>query len=79
MTSDKYTLGAAALIFLAVTTHAAQSITEITLPGTRVFPESITSTSDGTLIVGSLGTAMSAASRVEVAWPRNGLSPARAG
>jgi sugar lactone lactonase YvrE len=55
MTSDKYTLGAAALIFLAVTTHAAQSITEITLPGTRVFPESITSTSDGTLIVGSLG------------------------
>lgn len=34
---------------------AASNITEITLPGTRVFPESITSTSDGTLIVGSLG------------------------
>ena len=34
---------------------AADSRTEITLPGTRVFPESITSTSDGTLIVGSLG------------------------
>ena len=32
-----------------------RSITEITLPGTRIFPESITSTSDGTLIVGSLG------------------------
>jgi streptogramin lyase len=28
---------------------------EITLPGARVFPESITSTSDGTLIIGSLG------------------------
>jgi sugar lactone lactonase YvrE len=40
---------------LAVGTCAAQHITEITLPGTRVFPESITSTSDGTLIVGSLG------------------------
>jgi sugar lactone lactonase YvrE len=35
--------------------YAADSRTEITLPGTRVFPESITSTSDGTLIVGSLG------------------------
>jgi sugar lactone lactonase YvrE len=34
---------------------AAQGVTEITLPGTRVFPESITSTSDGTLIAGSLG------------------------
>jgi sugar lactone lactonase YvrE len=34
---------------------AAPAITEITLPGTLVFPESITSTPDGTLIVGSLG------------------------
>lgn len=34
---------------------AAQGITEITLPGTHVFPESITSTADGTLIIGSLG------------------------
>ena len=34
---------------------AAQSRTEITLPGTLVFPESITSTKDGTLIVGSMG------------------------
>jgi len=32
-----------------------QSVTEITLPATRLFPESITSTADGTLIVGSLG------------------------
>jgi sugar lactone lactonase YvrE len=54
-TFHKYTLGAAALIFLAANAYAAQSITEITLPGTRVFPESITSTPDGTLIVGSLG------------------------
>ena len=34
---------------------AAQSVTEITLPATRIFPESITSAADGTLIVGSLG------------------------
>lgn len=33
----------------------AANISEITLPGTRVFPESITSTADGSLIVGSLG------------------------
>src|SRR6185295_11348411 len=32
-----------------------QGVTEITLPATRMFPESITSTADGTLIVGSLG------------------------
>jgi sugar lactone lactonase YvrE len=36
-------------------TAAAQVVTEITLPGTRVFPESITSTTDGTLYAGSLG------------------------
>jgi len=54
-TFHKYARGAAALIFLAASAYAAPSITEITLPGTRVFPESITSTSDGTLIVGSLG------------------------
>jgi sugar lactone lactonase YvrE len=40
---------------MAASAFAASTITEITLPGTRVFPESITSTSDGTLIVGSLG------------------------
>jgi sugar lactone lactonase YvrE len=34
---------------------SAASVTEITLPGTLVYPESITSTADGTLIVGSLG------------------------
>jgi sugar lactone lactonase YvrE len=39
---------------LFASSGSAQPI-EITLPGTRVFPESITSTSDGTLIVGSLG------------------------
>ena len=48
-------LQAAALMALAAVTCAAQSRTEITLPGTRIFPESITSTADGTLIVGSLG------------------------
>ncbi len=35
----------------------AQSITEITLPGSRLYTESITSTKDGTLIIGSLGHA----------------------
>jgi sugar lactone lactonase YvrE len=43
------------ILGLAASSSFAQAITEITLPGTRVFPESITSTSDGTLIVGSLG------------------------
>jgi sugar lactone lactonase YvrE len=33
----------------------AQTITEITLPGSHLFTESITSTKDGTLILGSLG------------------------
>src|SRR5580698_8277915 len=47
----KYTLS----LILIAASFAAQPITQITLPGTRVFPESITSTSDGTLIVGSLG------------------------
>jgi sugar lactone lactonase YvrE len=50
--SMRYSLS---LIFMAAASYAAQSITEITLPGTLVFPESITSTADGTLIVGSLG------------------------
>jgi len=45
----------AAVIAIATVTCVAQNVTEITLPGTRVFPESITSTADGTLIVGSLG------------------------
>lgn len=44
-----------ALLALAAMASAAPAVTEITLPGTLVFPESITSTSDGTLIVGSLG------------------------
>ena len=46
---------AAALLVMTAAAFAAPGITEITLPGTLVFPESITSTSDGTLIVGSLG------------------------
>lgn len=51
----QYALGAAALICLSAHAIGAPGITEITLPGTRIFPESITSTSDGTLFVGSLG------------------------
>ena len=45
------------LLFTLATLAGAASAapTEITLPGTRVFPESITSTTDGTLIIGSLG------------------------
>jgi sugar lactone lactonase YvrE len=45
----------AALATWSVGCCAAAGLTEITLPGTLVFPESITSTSDGTLISGSLG------------------------
>jgi len=52
---DKHTCRATALFLIAAGVYAAPPITEITLPGTRIFPESITSTSDGTLIVGSLG------------------------
>ncbi len=48
-------LSMGALLAVALTAYAGDSRTEITLPGTRVFPESITSTSDGTLIVGSFG------------------------
>src|SRR6476660_4266610 len=44
-----------AMFVLAAGVCAGQAITEITLPATRIFPESITSTADGTLIVGSLG------------------------
>jgi len=52
---NKNALGAAALILITASAYAAPPVTEITLPGTRIFPESITSTADGTLIVGSLG------------------------
>jgi sugar lactone lactonase YvrE len=38
-----------------VSVYAAQPITEITLPGSRLFTESITSTKDGTLYAGSVG------------------------
>ena len=44
-----------AMLVLAAGMCAGQKVTEITLPATRIFPESITSTADGTLIVGSLG------------------------
>jgi sugar lactone lactonase YvrE len=44
-----------ALVFMTAVGFAGTAVNEITLPGTRVFPESITSTVDGTLIVGSLG------------------------
>ena len=52
---NKNAFRATALFLIAAGVYAAQPVTEITLPGTRIFPESITSTSDGTLIVGSLG------------------------
>jgi sugar lactone lactonase YvrE len=42
-------------MLMAASVHAAQPVLEIILPATRIFPESITSTSDGTLIIGSLG------------------------
>jgi sugar lactone lactonase YvrE len=48
-------LGSVALILTFAGAYAAQPITEIVLPGKGIFPESITSTADGTLIIGSLG------------------------
>jgi sugar lactone lactonase YvrE len=45
----------ALILWAAVCGYAASPVTEIVLPATRLFPESITSTSDGTLIIGSLG------------------------
>jgi sugar lactone lactonase YvrE len=52
---NQLTLGATALVLAVGSVSAAQAVTEITLPATRLFPESITSTADGTLIIGSLG------------------------
>ena len=46
---------AALLLATAANRQAAPPITEITLPGTRLYTESITSLKDGTLILGSLG------------------------
>jgi sugar lactone lactonase YvrE len=43
------------LVIGAATVSSAQTATEITLPGSRLYTESITSTKDGTLILGSLG------------------------
>jgi sugar lactone lactonase YvrE len=48
-------ISAAPLFLLARLAFAAPAVTEITLPGTLVFPESITSTADGTLFAGSFG------------------------
>jgi sugar lactone lactonase YvrE len=50
----RHAFSATTLILIAGA-YAAQPVTEIVLPGKGIFPESITSTSDGTLIVGSLG------------------------
>src|SRR5579871_1609764 len=49
-------LGLFSIALLAASSaYAADAPTVITLPGTRVFPESMTSLKDGTLIIGSLG------------------------
>ena len=53
--AGRRTIWLGALFVLGSAAYAASGPTEITLPGTRVFPESITSTKDGTLIVGSFG------------------------
>jgi sugar lactone lactonase YvrE len=55
MLTIKHATGGAVLLLILAVTAAPQSIPEIVLPGQRVFPESITSTADGTLIIGSLG------------------------
>jgi len=50
----RHAFSATTLILIAGA-YAAQPVTEIVLPGKGIFPESITSTADGTLIIGSLG------------------------
>jgi sugar lactone lactonase YvrE len=47
--------GAAALALAWSATALAAGPTEITIPGDRTYPESITGAADGTLIIGSLG------------------------
>jgi hypothetical protein len=47
--------GAAALALVWSATALAAGPTEVTIPGSTIYPESITATSDGTLIIGSLG------------------------
>jgi sugar lactone lactonase YvrE len=54
-TSVKCGLHSITLCSALLSAHAAQPVTEITLPGSRLFTESITSTKDGTLFAGSLG------------------------
>lgn len=44
------------IVGLVVASHAVAAPASIALPGDRVFPENITSTRDGTLYVGSLGS-----------------------
>ena len=49
------TVGLLAGALSAVATHAAAPPAEVIIPGEGVFPESMTSTSDGSLIIGSIG------------------------
>jgi sugar lactone lactonase YvrE len=51
----KYGLLCALSLVAGTSVYAAEPITEITLPGSRLFTESITSTKDGTLFAGSVG------------------------
>src|ERR1700678_1699800 len=51
----KYGLLCAFSLVAVASVYAAQPITQITLPGSRLFTESITSTKDGTLFAGSVG------------------------
>ena len=39
----------------ATAVQAAKPAPEITIPGEKIFPESLTSTADGTVIFGSIG------------------------
>jgi sugar lactone lactonase YvrE len=55
MVVNKCGLPLALSLVAVVSVYAAQPITEITLPGSRLFTESITSTKDGTLFAGSVG------------------------
>jgi sugar lactone lactonase YvrE len=54
-TLQKYGPPFALSLVAIVSVYAAEPITEITLPGSRLFTESLTSTKDGTLFAGSVG------------------------
>ena len=50
---------AAVIIFVVACVLYAAELAVISIPSKNLFPESITSTKDGTIIIGSYGTSLS--------------------